>query len=172
MQRRYRDVLRQFLSNSSESIKRRQRVPVYSSVTVHGPEEQEMKSKTVPTDLTRRLALQRLGLAAGAAYVAPVIMSLSDARASSGGGSGGGGGGGGGSGGSGGGGGMGGAGGGSSSMPSEPSAPSVSGPSSDDSADASGTGDGTGGATIRETASAVAKVPGKVFNGVKGLFSR
>ncbi|HSM42151.1 MAG TPA: hypothetical protein VK862_15470 [Afifellaceae bacterium] len=119
-----------------------------------------MKSKTVPIDLSRRLALQRLGLAVGAAYVAPVIMNLSDARASSGGGSGGGG--------SGGSGGMGGAGGGSSSMPSEPSTSMMSSPSSSDSADA----DGSGGTTIRKTASAVAKVPGKVFNGVKGLFSR
>ena len=123
-----------------------------------------MKSKTVPIDLSRRLALQRLGLAVGAAYVAPVIMSLSDARASSGGGSGGGGGGSGG----GGGGGMGGAGGGSSSMPSEPSTSMMSSPSSSDSADAGG----SGGTTLRKTASAVAKVPGKVFNGVKGLFSR
>lgn len=122
-----------------------------------------MKSKTVPIDLSRRLALQRLGLAVGAAYVAPVIMNLSDARASSGGGSGGGGGGSGG-----GGGGMGGAGGGSSSMPSEPSTSMMSSPSSSDSADAGG----SGGTTLRKTASAVAKVPGKVFNGVKGLFSR
>ena len=127
-----------------------------------------MTNKTEPTELTRRLALQRLGLAFGAAYAAPVVLNLSDARASSGGGSGGSGGGGGGAG------GAGGNSGGSSSMPSEPSMSTdpISGPSGGDSAASGGTGDGTAGTTVRQTASAVAKVPGKIVNGVKSLFRR
>lgn len=78
---------------------------------------------TQPRELTRRMALARLGLAAAGAYAAPAVLKLSEARAS------------GGSGGGGGGGGSGGGGGGSGgaqaqgeigSTPSAPSAPSGS----------------------------------------------
>ncbi len=114
-------------------------------------------------DLSRRLALKRLGLAAGAVYMAPIVINLSDAKASSGS-----------SGGSGGGGGAGGGGtsnsGASMSMASmsEPSmsGPSMSGPSGDDTA---GSGDGT---LIQNAASAVVKAPGRMVNGIKGLFGR
>ena len=118
-----------------------------------------MNDKT--PDVTRRLALQRLGLAAGAVYMAPVVLSLSDAKASSGS-----------SGGSSGGGGGGGAGGGagsnsgSSMSMASMSEPSMSGPSDDDTADS---GDG---GVIRNTASAVVKAPGRMLNGIKGLFTR
>ncbi len=90
-------------------------------------------SKLKGPDLNRRDALRRLGLAVGAAYVAPVILSLSDARASEGSSGGGGGGGGGGSGGGGGasGGGDSGGSGGASSVESEASGASMaSSPSS------------------------------------------
>lgn len=121
-------------------------------------------SKPDTADITRRLALKRLGLAVGAAYIAPVVMNLSDAKASSGSSGGGSGGGGGGA-------GAGAGGSGSSSEPSEASMSeaSMSGPSDDDTADSGGT-DTTPGQTIKRTASAVAKVPGKIVNGVRNIF--
>ena len=106
-------------------------------------------------EMTRRLALQRLGLAAGAVYMAPVVMNLSDAKASSG--SSGGSASGGGGGASAGSGGAGTAGAGSSgssmSMPSDDVVVSPTDPATN-------------------PVNAVLQVPGKVVNGIGSLFRR
>jgi hypothetical protein len=44
------------------------------------PQEQVLQSDT-PTPLNRRQALARLGLATGAAYAAPTLLSLTEAKA-------------------------------------------------------------------------------------------